>query len=76
LGHSVEAPDSGRRRSTTGQNSLGGHGMRRRIIESVTVALLLAVLGAAVSTYIEVRMLRHDVDRIEGIIDNLVEEQK
>jgi hypothetical protein len=47
--------------------------MRQRIIESVTVALLLAVLAAAINTYIEVKMLRHDVSRLEGIIDNLVE---
>lgn len=48
--------------------------MRQRLIEAVTVALLLAVLGAAVNTYIEVKMLRHDVQRLEEIIDNIVDE--
>lgn len=43
------------------------------IVQSVIVALLLALLGAAASTYIEVRLLRHDMDRLEGIIDNLVD---
>jgi hypothetical protein len=45
--------------------------VRQRVIESITVALLLAVLGAAVSTYIEVRMLRRDVDRLEVYVDQL-----
>jgi len=43
--------------------------MRQRIVESVTVALLLAVLGAAISTYIEVKLLRNDVDRLEVYVD-------
>lgn len=46
----------------------------RAILQSLIVALLLAVLGAAVSTYVEVRMLRHDVERLEGIVDSLVDE--
>ena len=45
--------------------------MRQRIVESVTVALLLAVLGAAISTYIEVKLLRNDVDRLEVYVDQL-----
>lgn len=43
-----------------------------KIIQAVITALLLAVLSAAVSTYWEVKMLRHDLSRVEGIIDNLV----
>lgn len=50
--------------------------MRQRIVESVTVALLLAVLGAAVSTYLEVKMLRHDLDRLEIYVDQLWTEKK
>lgn len=37
-------------------------------------ALLLAVLATAIQTWLEVRMLRHDMDRVEGILDNLVDE--
>lgn len=43
------------------------------IVQSIVVALLLALIGAAFQTYVEVKMLRHDVQRIEGIIDNLVD---
>jgi len=44
------------------------------ILQSIIVALLLTVLGAAVQTYMEVKMLRHDMDRVESILDNLVDE--
>ena len=46
------------------------------IVQSIIVALLLGLLSAAMSTYIEVRMLRHDVNRIMEVIDNLVDEAK
>jgi len=49
--------------------------VRQRIIEALTVSLLLAVLGAAVSTYIEVRLLRNDVDRLEVYVDQLWREK-
>ncbi|OGO07977.1 MAG: hypothetical protein A2Y61_02560 [Chloroflexi bacterium RBG_13_60_13] len=45
--------------------------MKNRILESVMTALLIAVLGAAVSTYIEVRMLRKDVDQLQKSLDEL-----
>ncbi len=44
------------------------------VLQPLIVALLLAILGAAFQTYVAVQLLRHDVDRIEGIIDNLVDE--
>jgi hypothetical protein len=44
------------------------------VVQSLIVALLLAILGAAFQTYTEVKMLRHDVNRIEGIIDNLIDQ--
>lgn len=43
------------------------------IIQGFIVAALLGIMGAAISTWVEVKMLRHDVQRIEGIIDNLVD---
>lgn len=43
------------------------------VVQSLIVALLLTLIGAAFQTYIEVKLLRHDVQRIEGIIDNLVD---
>lgn len=45
--------------------------MRQRILESVVTALLLAIFGAAVSTYWEVKMLRRDVDEIRKDLDDL-----
>ena len=36
----------------------------RSIVQSVIIALLLAVLTAAASTYVEVKMLRKDVDTL------------
>lgn len=50
--------------------------MRQKIVESVATALLLAILGAALSTYIEVKQLRRDVDRIEVYVDQLWREGK
>ena len=41
------------------------------IVQSLIVALLLAILGAALQTYIEVKQLRRDVDRIEVYVDML-----
>ena len=41
------------------------------IIQAVIVAMLLGILSAAVSTYIEVRELRRDVDRLEVYTDQL-----
>jgi hypothetical protein len=46
----------------------------RDVAQAVIVASVLAVLAGAVDTYIQVRLLRHDLDRVEGIIDNLVGE--
>ncbi len=45
-----------------------------RIVQAVIVALLLSLVAAAGQTYVEVKMLRHDMERVEGIIDNLVDE--
>ncbi len=45
-----------------------------RIVQAVIVGLLLSLLAAAGQTYVEVKMLRHDLDRIESIIDNLVDD--
>ena len=41
------------------------------VVQSLIVALLLAILGAAFQTYTEVKMLRRDVDRIEVYVDQL-----
>jgi hypothetical protein len=46
------------------------------LLQGLIVGVLLAVLAAGISTYIEVKMLRHDVTRLEGIIDSLVENSK
>lgn len=40
----------------------------------VLTAVTLAILGAAIQTYIEVKMLRHDMNRVEEILDNIVDE--
>jgi predicted transcriptional regulator len=45
------------------------------IMQSVIVALLLGVLSAAVSTYIEVKQLRRDVDRLEVYVQQLWEQR-
>lgn len=44
------------------------------IVQSVVVALLVSLVVAAFQTYVEVKMLRHDVQRLEEVIDNLVDE--
>lgn len=44
------------------------------VVQSLIVALLLAVFGAAMSTYIEVKQLRRDVDRIEVYVDQMWKE--
>jgi hypothetical protein len=45
--------------------------MRNRIVESVAAALLVAILATAAKTYVEVQMLRHDVDRLQASLDQL-----
>lgn len=45
-----------------------------QVMQSLLVASFLAIAGAAIQTYIEVRQLRKDVDRLEGYIVNLIEE--
>lgn len=50
--------------------------MRQKIVESVITALLLAILGAALSTYVEVKQLRRDVDRIEVYVDQMWREKR
>lgn len=45
--------------------------MRQKILESVVTAAILGILGAAVSTYIEVRLLRHDVNELRKDLDGL-----
>lgn len=45
-----------------------------QVAQSLVVASLLAISAAAITTYIEVRMLRHDVDRLEEIIENVITE--
>lgn len=44
------------------------------IVQSLVVASLLTIAGAAIQTYIEVRQLRKDVDRLEQYIINIIEE--
>jgi len=46
------------------------------IVQAVVVALLIAILGAAMQTYVEVKSLRHDVDRIEVYVDQLWNQRK
>lgn len=41
------------------------------IVQAIVVALLLGILSAAVSTYMEVKMLRRDVDRLEVYVQQL-----
>lgn len=43
-------------------------------IQSLIVAALLGICAAAVQTWLEVKMLRHDLTRVEEILDNLVDE--
>jgi hypothetical protein len=43
----------------------------QRVFEAVAISLLVSVLGAAVSTYIEVQILRADVLRLEKQVDDL-----
>ena len=45
--------------------------MSREIFRSVITAALIALLGAAASTYWEVKMLRRDVDEIRKDLDRL-----
>lgn len=45
--------------------------MIRGIFQSVVTALLLALLGAAASTYWEVKMLRRDVNELRHDLDVL-----
>jgi predicted transcriptional regulator len=45
------------------------------MIQSLIVALLLAIAAAAVSTYIEVKLLRQDVDRLEVYVQQLWEQK-
>jgi hypothetical protein len=46
----------------------------RAMLQSIIVALLLALLGTAVQTWLEVKMLRHDMTRVETILDALSDE--
>lgn len=48
----------------------------RGMVQSLIVALLLAILGAALSTYNEVKLLRHDVDRLQVYVDQLWEDSR
>ena len=41
------------------------------IVQAVIVAMLLAIMGAAFQTYVEVKLLRQDVDRLEVYVDQL-----
>ncbi len=43
----------------------------RDVMQSLMAAALLAILAAAVQTYIEVKLLRNDVDRLEVYVDQL-----
>ena len=45
--------------------------MTRDIFKSVVSALLVAILAAAASTYVEVKMLRHDVNELRHDLDVL-----
>jgi hypothetical protein len=54
----------------------GGGSVKERLVEAILAAAVLGILGAAVQTYLEVKMLRHDVQRIEEILDNLVDNSK
>lgn len=50
--------------------------MKNRIFESVATALLLGILAAGIQTYIEVKMLRNDVERLEVYVDQLWKETR
>jgi len=41
------------------------------IVQAIVVALLLGILSAAWSTYLEVKMLRVEVDRLNVYVDEL-----
>jgi hypothetical protein len=41
------------------------------VVQSLIVALLLAIFGAAFQTYTEVKMLRVEVDRLNVYVDQL-----
>ena len=45
-------------------------------MQSLIAAAVLAILAAAIQTYVEVRMLRNDVDRLEVYVDQLWKEPK
>lgn len=45
------------------------------ILQSVIVATLLAVFAAAFSTYVEVKQMRRDLDRIEVYVDQMWKEK-
>ncbi len=48
----------------------------RDLIQSLIAAAVLAILAAAVQTYVEVRMLRNDVDRLTVYVDQLWEDSR
>lgn len=48
-----------------------GEKMRQGIIQAVVVALLLAVLGKVWTTYETVVELRHDVDALYSLVDDV-----
>jgi hypothetical protein len=41
------------------------------IVQGLIVGLLMAIFAAAISTYVEVKLLRADVDRLEVYVDQL-----
>ena len=45
--------------------------MKRWIVDKILPAIVMGVVAAAVHTYIEVQMLRHDVDKHEQRIESL-----
>ena len=49
--------------------------LRRNLADSILsgliVASVMALLAASVSTYVEVKMLRQDVDRLDVYVDQL-----
>lgn len=45
-----------------------------QVIQALIVGVTMGILAASINTYLEVKLLRHDVNRLEDIIDNLVDE--
>lgn len=46
------------------------------VVQSLIVALLLSVLGAAAQTYIEVKMLRKEVDTLRIDVNDALQSQR